>query len=162
SAAEAAGLQDLALITNKASALMILGRFEEALRASERAVTLDPRNAYALRTQAELLTVMRKPVDAVRVLDFAIAQRPELAPGLRAFRGRIVYDYTERPDLPEPPASDTGTNDLDPGFISRQVAMLRMLHRYDELERALDRAGTDVIRADTLMVGKQPIARFQG
>jgi tetratricopeptide (TPR) repeat protein len=162
SAAEAAGLQDLALLTNKASALMILGRFEEALRACERAVTLDPRNAYALTAQAGLLATLREPVDAIRVLDFASAQRPELAPGLRGFRAEIVYAYTGRSELQEPPESDTRTNDPDPGALSGQFAMLRRLHSYDELERVLDRAGTDVIRADILMVGKQPIARYQG
>jgi tetratricopeptide (TPR) repeat protein len=77
---------------------MFQGRWNESVRNLEKALELDPRNAFSLRKLALRYGFMRRYAEAVVAVDGAIALAPEDA-GLRAYRAS--FDLLWRAD-PKP------------------------------------------------------------
>jgi TolB-like protein/DNA-binding winged helix-turn-helix (wHTH) protein len=163
-AAYAAGPTEPMVISLPWEALEMAGRLDEAIERVRQARTLDPKNQYVLYTLFELLLDANRPAEALRTIDFAIAELPDSGP-FRIRRPEVVWDFTgSATALAEmvsasPPLEITATSDVDSLYV--QLLLFRLQNRYTDLLSALDRAQTKVIRS-YLCAGTHPVAELRG
>ncbi|MGQ0797958.1 MAG: tetratricopeptide repeat protein, partial [Methanobacteriota archaeon] len=128
----------------KGAALTILGRYEEALRAIERALDINPMNEVAWLNKGNALTRMGRLVDALRSFNAAIKVNPayEVAWNNKGNALARLGQYEEALRCYEKAL------DLDPAYRGAWVNkgfVLAKLGRFDEAaacaDRALDLAG---------------------
>lgn len=71
------------------------GRFEQAITEGERAITLDPNNAAGYAAQADTLSLVDKPEEAIRLMDKAMRLNPRYPVWYLTTLGR-AYHITGR------------------------------------------------------------------
>jgi TolB-like protein len=164
-AADAAGFSDAGLLAVKAESLEMAGRFEEAIQRAQHGRTLDPKNQTASLELILAFVIARRPVDALRVLDFAVNNAVPGTSGFKYYRAQIVWDNTgsesaER-ELATFPSSPEITSTSNIQSLDLQLTVLRLQHRYREMMDVLDSAHTKVVRAD-FTLGEYPLAELRG
>jgi TolB-like protein len=162
---EAAGLTDPLWLYLKAEALFALGRFDEAIQHAQRTVALDPKNAYVVGGVAGWFMAMRKPVEALRYVDFGASTLRD-DPQFPEMRSTVVLMFTGRST-----GSDIELGHPDPqlyryddtGVILRaQLIVMRADHRWAEMTRLLDATSARVVRGFVPSGGEQPVAELRG
>ncbi|HEY3797080.1 MAG TPA: tetratricopeptide repeat protein [Caulobacteraceae bacterium] len=119
--------------SNKAIALLLLGRPDDAFVAADRAVSLEAANLDAHRSRAAALLAMGRPAEALSGLDAAAALRPDNAI-LQFDRGNALAAL--RRDG-EALAAFEAAVALAPGYFEAQVNRTAALHRLGRSEDAL-------------------------
>jgi TolB-like protein/DNA-binding winged helix-turn-helix (wHTH) protein/Tfp pilus assembly protein PilF len=170
-AAEAAGLSDPAWLITKANLLLQLSRADEAVRISERSLSLDPASPLILSFAWLHLQLARRPAEALRVADLASGPMPVWAPFMRAVGVFYTTGDTSKWQAALdacPCKPDLTARIVDPNVIVDQFDLLRFEHRYPELLSVLDHVAlASVPAADNVYfivgaVGEQPVALYQG
>jgi len=171
-AAEAAGLADPDLLQWMAVLLVRMGRHEEARAIFDRFISLDPGNLMLLMVAFTSEFVGRRPKDAARIADFALARSPGniIWLAMKAnLKATFAGDLAERDVLVEEIQKDIVGMEFDAdGFIGFYLEHLIFHHRYDEALAIIDRAPTEsfiLIWFDSLPMrgtGRFPIAAVRG
>jgi len=168
-AAQAAGLNDPAVLAGLARILGYADRQGEAVAMMEHLVVLDPGNLDVLRTYEQMLELARKPVEALRVLD--MIEERFASPAARVDRAWLVFRYTGKADALRA-ALDGVSQGIDPyRRLIDEFDALRFERRYADLERLLrssavltpNQTPIAVLRGWTYMLlGDAPAAAEQG
>ena len=163
-AANAVGLVDPLSLGLTSEVLGFSGRTEEAIQRARRALTLDPKNRFVLTEVVFLLESARRPEEALRTLDFGIAEFPN-DDLLRAWAGRITWASTGRQRVLDDAAVTLQTTELDPTVnaqeLERILDLMRFEGRYRDMAGLLGRAKMKTIRA-YLGWGEAPVAEYRG
>jgi TolB-like protein/DNA-binding winged helix-turn-helix (wHTH) protein len=166
-AAERAGLADPLWMLSTAAILGEIGRTEQALRVAEHALSIDPKSPVAAVFYAYTLDLANRPVDAARVLDFALEQAPD-DPALRGMRAYTAFAFTG--DL-QPLNASVGeigeyafplTHTDDAVVFERAFQWYRWNDRLGVLGPMLDAIPDKALRSSVLGAGLEPLARYQG
>jgi hypothetical protein len=140
------------------------GRFEEAFRRTQRAVTLDPKNPDTHGALIIVALLARQPAEALRAANLAAA---EFA-GLRSWPTYIIWDHT---GTGPPTALWVGSN---PREITASSSLrsatavlypLRLEHRYQAMADYLASANVTTIRGEpgyNAPIGVHPVAELRG
>jgi TolB-like protein/Tfp pilus assembly protein PilF len=171
-AAEAAGLADPDLLQWLAVLLVRTGRHEAARTIYEHFISLDPGNLMLLMVAFTSEFVARRPKDAARIADFALARAPGniVWRAMRAnLRATFAGELKERSVLVEQIQEDLVGMEFDAeGFIGFYLEHLIFHRRYKDAQAIIDRAPTDsfiLIWFDSLPMrglGRFPIAAVRG
>ena len=163
--ADAAGLVEATSISVKANALRDAGRWDEAIRRGQRALSLDPKNPLVFTELVSAQTSARRPAEALRTLAFATAEFPD-DKEWRIRSAALRWGYTgdaqalrEIATLVPPPAQITKNSDVE--TVGGQLDVLLLQNRYREAVDALERATTQVVRSHFTW-GMHPIAELRG
>ena len=109
------------------------GRQDEALRAAERALRLDPRNLFAWWGKADLLIRMRRFDDARAAVDAAAA----IYPAERMFADVLGRLHYQRNDYPAAERAFRASIALDPDSVLAYASLSQVLLRQDRGDEAL-------------------------
>ena len=168
--AEAAGLSGPRLLELKANAS---GNAQEGIDATLSLLDLDPGNV-GLAGQLWLgLLALRRPVEAVRVLDDAKARTPAAAGLTDTLRAVTIFSFTGNLEVLAPYSKReivfNGQRDQDPDDALR-IVFQRMILRgeYAQARALVDEFGRDSIRVSLISsfyaggIGRQPTADLRG
>jgi hypothetical protein len=168
--AEAAGLAAPQLLLLKST---VADDIRERITALSKVLELDPGNLDLAAQLWFALVGVRKPVEAVRVLDEAKARTPQAAPFADTLRAVTVFSFTGNLELLAPYSKReiVFDNDAqsDPDDALR-IVFERMILRgqFSAARDLLDEFGRDSIRGPLIGpfynggIGRQPIADFRG
>ena len=165
--AEAAGLSDPTLLRTRAMQLVVMNRLDDAIAAHRSMAALDPDNFVLVNMTASLLSLARRPDEALRMSRLVLERFPQQA-GAAVAHGRTVFAYS-------------GTTGAWRAALDRVAAALRPdqrlqetfdLLRYERRERELlarlPGEADAVVGAGTFngltlcCVGKRPVAHYRG
>jgi len=123
----------------KGATLILLGRYEEALRAIDKALDINPRNEVAWVNKGNALTRLGRPLDALRCYNAAIKVNPryEVAWNNKGNTLARLGHYEEALRCYEKAL------EIDPNYRGSWVNkgyVLAKLGRYDEAAKCADRA----------------------
>jgi TolB-like protein len=162
-AAYSAGLTDPVELGIESVTLASAGRVNDAIQRAERARALDPRNPRVMQFLATILLMAGRSADAVRILDFGVAEFPELFQSLRA---TVVWGSTGSPGALNSWASVTPHHEIsamtDVASLNGELAPLRVQHRYSEIADLLNRATAKTIRSYLGVGQDHPLAELKG
>jgi TolB-like protein len=166
--AEAAGLADPLFRSGKTPVLVHSRRTDEAVRFNERITELDPGNPFVLSVSAVTLAVANRAAEALRVVDRGLELLPDDAT-LQLVRAQIIFAFTGRADEWRTALDRAGQTTSPATLLDQHFALLRIEHRYAELQRLLDgisAASIRVISGPTggafFSVGPRPTAEYRG
>jgi TolB-like protein len=139
-AAEAAGLTDPVFLIAKTRVLLRMGRVEETVRLNEYMLEIDPANPLVIEFAVGNATIMRRPLEALRIADLAAGTYPDLQ---KIFRFETLLAYTG--STTEMRTAIDGWNGNQPlaqiaaypPAVRYSYELLRFEHRYAELSRLL-------------------------
>jgi len=163
-AANTAGLVDPLSLGLTSEVLGFSGRTAEAIQRAQQAMTLDPKNRFVLTEVVFLLEADRRPEEALRNLNFGIAQWPD-DKFLRAWASRITWNHTGRESALHDAGATLPSTELDPTVnaqaLERILDLMRFEGRYRDMAALFERARTKTIRA-YLGWGETPVAEYRG
>jgi TolB-like protein/DNA-binding winged helix-turn-helix (wHTH) protein len=139
-AAEALGLTEPMWLIPKINLLLRMGRVDEAVRTQQHMVELDPANPRVIFSAAGNLTIMRRPPEALRVIQLLQAQFPDVC---SAYRGLTLFAFTGRTqELRQTFDRQQSGQTLaqiaaNPVAVSNSFEVLRYERRYRELDQLL-------------------------
>jgi TolB-like protein/DNA-binding winged helix-turn-helix (wHTH) protein len=162
--ANLAGLVDPLSVGLTSEVLGFSGRMDEAIERARRAMTLDPKNRFVLSEVVFLLQAARRPEEALRTLNFGMAQFPN-DDALRASASRIAWSFTgnERAlnDAIDAVHGDALDASVDALTLERILAPMRLGRRFRDMTALLRGPKTNVIRAFWGR-GNAPLAEYRG
>ncbi len=123
----------------KGASLILLGRYEEALRAIDKALDLNPRNEVAWLNKGNALTKMGRLVDALRCFNAAI----KVNPGFEVAWNNRGNTLSRLGHHEEALACYERALEIDPEYRGAWINkgfVLTKLGRYDEATSCADRA----------------------
>ena len=135
--AESLGLTDPTWLAPKARVLLRMGRVEDALRTQHRMLALDPANPLVISFISEQLMMLRRPAEALRVVQLVQTQIPEM---YAYYRGRILLDFGGRTQGLRQFFDQFTRGQSQAEMAATPVAvcdwfdLLRFEHRYEELD----------------------------
>jgi TolB-like protein/predicted Ser/Thr protein kinase len=168
--AEAAGLSGPRLLGLKANAS---GNAQEAIEAAASLAELDPGNVGLAAIRWLGLLALRRPVEAVRVLDDAKARTPAAAGLTDTLRAVTIFSFTGNLEALAPYSKReivfNGQRDQDPDDALR-IVFQRMILRgeYAQARALVDEFGRDSIRVSLIGsfyaggLGREPTADLRG
>ncbi len=167
-ASEAAGLTDSMFLTGKAGILLRMGQVAESSRLLERLLALDPGNPFIIVGTAMTLAYQRRPADALRALDRALEMFPG-NPTLSSARAQVIFAYTGRSDEWRALLDRGDLEATRNAFLDQHFDLLRIEHRYAELQKLLDEVSETSIRVIAgpaaggfYGAGDRPTAEYRG
>lgn len=147
-------------------ALAQADRFDDSLSVMERWETLDPANIMNLQLYAALLSMVRKPAEALRVYD-VVKARGDLD-FFAAVRGYTLLAYTGQiADLRAAIDREKGVVTADV-HLGREFDAMRLERRYAALKRLLDESPAETVPHGWnrylffLGAGRWPVAEMRG
>jgi TolB-like protein/DNA-binding winged helix-turn-helix (wHTH) protein len=168
-AARAAGLSDPLWLQLIPDVLVSLGRVDEGIDASQRSLALDPRSSSLVTLHAIRLANLRRPVEAIRTLDRAIPELPEMIV-LPILREQIYFWHTGEM---EPFKAQVARDGYKVGFtpttavddaeaLRREAELLRYAGQLRELKTLLDTYAHTRFRSRYIGAGDEPLAEMRG
>ncbi len=94
SAAEAAGIPELATLFTRQDILGRMGLYADALPLLDRAVALDPANSFLLGTRGIVLVYLHRPAEAIKAYQQAADRVPAYAPLAKTLQAYIRFGFT--------------------------------------------------------------------
>jgi TolB-like protein len=160
-AAGTGGLSPL-LLALSAQTYWSAGRFDEAIRSTQRAIAIDPKNPAAYRNMVLAFLFTRRPADALREANIAAVEFPI---PFQLWRSGIVWAHTGTGAPPTMggavPAATEITADVDADAVNSVLFPLRIEHRYREMADYLGRARAKTFRG-RFTLGPYPVAELRG
>jgi TolB-like protein len=160
---EAAGTEGLAPVWLAFSSEIFnfSGRFDEAIKRTQHALALDPKNRVVYAESIIALTLARRPTEALQVATLGAAEFPDT---FRSWRASIIW--TETGTGPPvafffPGAVSEITPDSDARTVNNALFPLRLEHRYQEMTAYLGRTNAKTIRGE-FTLGRVPVAELRG
>ena len=159
-----AGLADPRWMFDVAVLLAGDGRIDEAMALTEHALAISPGSEVSTVAYSKLLSQIRRPREALRLVDVALEQSPRNF-ALRRQRGLLMLGWRGSADALFGALDDSSARPAalsDPGWSTR-FALLRM--RFSPGSTAVAEQpedGAEQIRAIFSGVGPEPIARYRG
>ena len=167
-AAEAARLEDSMSLAGKSALLLRMRRIDEAGRLNQRLMALDPGNPFIIGHVAATLALSRRPAEGLRMLERGLELFPD-NPSLLLSRGQLVFIFTGRLDEWRTALDRADLETIPAALIEQCFSLLRLEHRYVELQELLDEFPEPTMRiiagqAATALfgVGDRPIAEYRG
>jgi TolB-like protein len=168
--AEAAGLAAPQLLLLKST---VADDIRETITALSKVLELDPGNLDLASQLWFALVGVRKPVEAIRVLDEAKARTPQAAPFADTLRAVTVFSFTGNLEVLAPYSKREIVFNNDPQSDpddALRIVFERMILRgqYRAARDLLDEFGRDSIRGPLIGpfynggIARQPIADFRG
>ena len=166
--AELAGLADTMWQTSKSTLLYRIRRGDEAEQINERLLHLDPGNPFILRAAAAGLLGVRKTEEALRVLNRGLQQYPDDV-ALRFARALVVFAYSGRTEDWRAVLDRYHQTTPVAALLDQHFNLLRMEHRFAELNRLLDGVSEISVRiiagqgsSSFFGLGQRPMAQYRG
>ena len=170
--AEAAGLVDPELLQWKANLLFQMGRYDDSRAIYARLLALDPGNLHLLSFYWTEEFGARRPREALRLANFALARAPENVTWLMVRAGtKILYtgDGDEWFSLIKSLVNFELGSEADNSPDTTLVLLTMIVERrYDEVRRLIDEAPVDSIRINLLdvlpvnAIGRMPLVATRG
>jgi TolB-like protein/DNA-binding winged helix-turn-helix (wHTH) protein/Flp pilus assembly protein TadD len=169
-AAEALGLTDPVWLIPKTRVLMKTGRIEEAVRTHQHMLELDPADPSVITFAADHFILLRRPADALRVVQLLETQYPDL---YRWYRCRTLLDFAGRTQDFREAMEQWSTGRTPAQWAAFAPGMrdwfdlLRYEHRYRELDQLVQRVppgifSTEYIEVYDRNLGKAPAGQEMG
>ncbi len=170
-AAESGGLSDPVWLIPKTRVLFKLARIDEAVRTHERMLALDPGDPLVIVFAAIHFQAARRPAEALKVAGLMAGEDSEFRNYMRAqfdfsYLGRTqsLRSVLDAYAAKIPPALAS----VDPTLIESQFDLLRLEHRYADLQTYLRRVSPGPIHYTGPWyeffdsIGEVPTAKFRG
>jgi len=166
--AEMNGLAEPMFLLGKSGALIRSGRLDETVRLIERVMTLDPGNPFILGGSAVALSLDHRAAEALRVVNRGLERFPENA-ALRLMRAQVIFAFTGQTDEWRAALDRVGETTGPATLLDQHFALLRIEHRYAELQSLLDGISANSTRVIAgqgygafFGVGQRPTAEYRG
>ncbi|HEU4620577.1 MAG TPA: winged helix-turn-helix domain-containing protein [Gammaproteobacteria bacterium] len=140
---------------------------DEALRVFRRALELDPKNPIVSYSYASELTLLHRPAEALRAIDFGLAQSPD-DPALQRWKSTAAFEFTGdrtrlRPLAEAAAAAGPAIRAADSGLLlAWAFHLLTSADETAKIPALLDSVGAPTVRAAFGGVGREPIAAYRG
>ena len=166
--AEENGLAEPMFLLGKGGVLIRSGRLDETVGLNERLMALDPGNPFILSGSAVSLSLGHRAADALRVVNRGLERFPENA-ALRLLRAQVIFAFTGRADEWRAALDRVGETTSPTTLLDQHFSLLRIEHRYAELQKLLDGVSATSTRVIAGQgggyfygVGQRPTAEYRG
>jgi TolB-like protein/DNA-binding winged helix-turn-helix (wHTH) protein len=167
-AAEAAGLADSMFLLGKAPLLARMHRVDECARLLERLMAMDPGNPFLLSSTASTFVAIGRLEEAMRMIRRGLEQFPD-DPVLPLLRAQVLFSAAGRSDEWRTLLDRIPQGSRDTALLDNYFTLLRVEHRYAELQKLVDELPADSVReiagaagSGYFGVGDKPIALYRG